>query len=85
VSKATLSGVLTTLEKRGLVQRTKSEDDGRLVLVELTPRGRRLITKLFPKINGEETLATRLLPEGSKEDTAELLRLVILAVSDADA
>ena len=39
VSKATLSGVLTTLEKRDLVTRTKSAEDGRLVLVELTPSG----------------------------------------------
>ncbi len=66
VSKATLSGVLTTLEKRGLVVRSKSEDDGRLVLVELTSKGRRLIMRLFPRINAEETLATRLLPAGSR-------------------
>ena len=85
VSKATLSGVLTTLEKRGLVARSKSPEDGRLVLVELTARGRRLITRLFPQINSEETLATRLLPPGRKEDTAELLRLMVLAVSDIDS
>lgn len=85
VSKATLSGVLTTLEKRGLVHRTQSEEDGRLVLVELSPSGRRLITRLFPRINAEETLATRLLPDGQKEGTAELLRLMVLAVSDAEA
>lgn len=82
VSKATLSGVLTTLEKRGLVVRSKSEEDGRLVLVELTPKGRRLITKLFPQINGEETLATRLLPADRKEDTADLLRLMVRAVEE---
>ena len=33
--------VVTTLEKRGLVVRSRSEDDGRLVLVELTSKGRR--------------------------------------------
>jgi DNA-binding MarR family transcriptional regulator len=80
VSKATLSGVLTTLEKRGLVLRSKSEEDGRLVLVELTPAGQRLIKRLFPRINEEETLATRLIPAGTKEDAAELLRLMVLAV-----
>ncbi len=85
VSKATLSGVLTTLEKRELVRRSKSEEDGRLVLVELTPKGRQLIKRLFPRINAEETLATRLLPGGSKEDAAELLRLMVLAVEDADS
>jgi DNA-binding MarR family transcriptional regulator len=82
VSKATLSGVLTTLEKRGLVLRSKSEEDGRLVLVELTPAGQRLIKRLFPRINEEETLATRLIPAGTKEDAAELLRLMVLAVEN---
>lgn len=80
VSKATLSGVLTTLEKRGLLERTKSPEDGRLVLVNLTPSGRRLITKLFPRINAQETVATSLLPSGSKENTAELLRLMVKAI-----
>lgn len=82
VSKATLSGVLSTLEKRGLLQRSKSPEDGRLVLVELTPAGRKLIKQLFPRINAEETFATRLLPTGSKEDTAELLRLMVKAVEE---
>ena len=80
VSKATLSGVLTTLEKRDLVTRTKSVEDGRLVLVELTPAGRRLIKRVFPQINAAETKATRLLSE--KEATAEVLRLLVKAVSD---
>ena len=80
VSKATLSGVLTTLEKRDLVTRTKSAEDGRLVLVELTPSGRRLIKRVFPQINAAETHATRMLP--AKEETAELLRLLVKAVSD---
>jgi DNA-binding MarR family transcriptional regulator len=80
VSKATLSGVLTTLEKRGLLQRTRSPQDGRLVLVDLTPTGRRLIMRLFPKINAQEQVVTGLLPRGSKEDTAQLLRLLVKAV-----
>jgi DNA-binding MarR family transcriptional regulator len=82
VSKATLSGVLATLERRGLLRRTKSDADGRLVLVSLTPSGKRLIMSMFPKINAEETLATSLLPKGRKEDTAEMLRLLVLAVGE---
>ncbi len=82
VSKATLSGVLTTLEKRDLITRQKSDDDGRLVIVELTPSGLRLIKKLFPQINAAESHATRFLPAASKEDTAELLRLMVKAVED---
>ena len=58
-SKATLSGVLTTLEGRGLVERSRSETDGRLVNVTLTPAGRKLMRSLFPKFNAEERSVTR--------------------------
>jgi DNA-binding MarR family transcriptional regulator len=49
ISKATLSGVLNTLQARDLLTRKKDEQDGRLVVVALTPSGLRLIKRLFPK------------------------------------
>ena len=62
-SKATLSGVLTTLEGRGLVERSRSEADGRLVEVTLTPAGRKLMRSLFPKFNAEERAVTRTVDD----------------------
>jgi DNA-binding MarR family transcriptional regulator len=62
-SKATLSGVLTTLEGRGLVERSRSETDGRLVDVTLTPAGTKLVRSLFPKFNAEERAVTRHLED----------------------
>src|SRR4051812_11690307 len=41
-SKATLTGVLSTLEGRGWLVRSRSESDGRLVEVSLTDAGREL-------------------------------------------
>jgi DNA-binding MarR family transcriptional regulator len=76
-SKATLSGVLTTLEGRGLVERTRSETDGRLVDVTLTPAGTKLMRSLFPKFNGEERAITRHVENlGS---AAAMLRALTLA------
>ena len=40
ISKATLTGVVKTLEARGLITRRVSEIDRRLVHLELTPAGR---------------------------------------------
>jgi DNA-binding MarR family transcriptional regulator len=80
VSKATLSGVLATLESRGLVKRTKSKTDGRLVLVDLTPKGRRLMTRLFPAFNVEERhLVEGISPRNLKSLTDGLRSMTVTA------
>jgi len=50
VTKGTLTGVLKTLEKRGLARRRGHDADGRLVLVSLEPKGQDVIAqrKLAP-------------------------------------
>jgi DNA-binding MarR family transcriptional regulator len=80
-SKATLSGVLTTLEGRGLVSRERSEWDGRLVLVRLTPAGRRLMKKLFPLFNEQERFVVSAIPKGSRAESAEMLRRMTVTAS----
>jgi DNA-binding MarR family transcriptional regulator len=79
-SKATLSGVLTTLEGRGLVTRERSATDGRLVLVRLTPAGRRLMKRLFPEFNAQEQVVVSAIPREQLPDAAEMLRQLCLAV-----
>lgn len=80
-SKATLSGVLTTLEGRGLVTRERSATDGRLVLVRLTPAGRRLMKKLFPEFNEQERAVVASIPPGDRASAAQMLRQLHAAVS----
>lgn len=75
-SKATLTGVLSTLEGRGWVKREKSQADGRLVLVRMTPAGRSLMTKLFPAFNKQEQHVARPVPEHERKAFAETLRLI---------
>ena len=73
-SKATLTGVLGTLESRGLVKRSKSKDDGRLVIVQLTAAGRKLMDKLFPEFNREEKYVVETLNATAKKEVADHLR-----------
>ena len=54
LGKAALSGVLNTLEKRKLIERTKSKDDGRIIEVSLTEAGRVLLEALLPQVNAAE-------------------------------
>lgn len=76
ISKATLTGVLSTLESRKLLVREKSKTDGRLVLVTLTEKGRELMDQLFPEFNSQETEVASPLNSKQKKDVAEALRVL---------
>ena len=80
ISKGTLTGVIGTLEKRGLLKRRTHPDDARRVLVSLTPRGRKLMVVLFPKFNAEEAYVTDTLTAAEKSTLARTLRKVALQV-----
>jgi len=75
-SKATLTGVLNTLEKRGLSTRERSSSDGRLVLVSLTPKGKALMEQLFPLFNKEEQHVSSTLDAAAQASTAAALRAI---------
>jgi DNA-binding MarR family transcriptional regulator len=77
VTKGTLTGVLKTLEKRGLARRHAHDVDGRLVLVSLEPAGRDVIERLFPAFNEGEAQVSSPLTDEEKEQLATLLRKII--------
>lgn len=80
ISRPTATGVITTLEQRGYVRRSKDPSDGRMVRVALTPAGTGTIERLFPAFNREEaTLAHHLSPE-QQDDLAAMLRVLLRAV-----
>ena len=77
ISKATLTGVLSTLEKFGYAVRTRSPEDGRRVLVTLTETGRNLMTDLFPAFNLQEVDLVSHVPAENRIDLANMLRQVV--------
>ena len=76
VTKGTLTGVLKTLEKRGLTRRRGHAGDGRLVLVSLEPKGLAVIERLFPAFNAGEARVSSGLTEDEKNQLASLLRKI---------
>ena len=90
ISKATLTGVVKTLEARGLIIRRVSTNDRRLVNLELTPAGLTLMTELYPAFNAAETevvagLSPRSLAQltnGLRSIVAELETKPTAAVTD---
>jgi DNA-binding MarR family transcriptional regulator len=76
ISKGTLTGVVKTLEARGLLGRHPHPDDRRLVLVELTTEGSRLMARLFPKFNAEEAFVVQPLTDRQRAALAQSLRTI---------
>lgn len=77
ITKGTLTGVVKTLEARGLISRRKHATDGRLVLLSLTPQGKQLMETLFPAFNAEEVFVTERLSCTECTTLADLLRAII--------
>jgi DNA-binding MarR family transcriptional regulator len=86
VNRSTLSGVLNTLERRGLIRRRGHATEGRLVLAELTPDGVALIEDLFPRFNAEERFIVSGLSPQEQDDLAGRLRTIdgVLEAGGAD-
>ncbi|MFD1536264.1 MarR family winged helix-turn-helix transcriptional regulator [Nonomuraea guangzhouensis] len=82
ISKGTLTGVVRTLESRGLVKRAEHASDGRLLLLSLTEEGEALMRRLFPDFNDEETFVTGRLDDDECRALADGLRKVVLQVEE---
>jgi DNA-binding MarR family transcriptional regulator len=76
ISRGTLTGVVSTLEARGLVERRTHPDDRRSVLVRATKDGERLMRRLFPQFNAQETAVSSGLDARQKQGLADALRAV---------
>ena len=73
VTSATVTGLLDTLEARGLAHRRPHPQDRRSVLLEITDEGRRLLDRLVPElIEHEKRWAAGLTPTRREQ----LLRLL---------
>ncbi|MEU1185364.1 MarR family transcriptional regulator [Streptomyces sp. NPDC005820] len=77
ISKGTLTGISRTLEGRGLVARSTHPEDGRRVLLSLTPEGERLMEELFPAFNAEEAFVSGSLSPEQCLQLADSLRAIV--------
>ena len=57
VEQSTLSRQVGTMVRRGLITRVRPEDNGRIVRIDITDEGRRVIEELIPLVQGLEEIA----------------------------
>ena len=73
-SKANATEVVTTLEARGFVRRTRLPEDRRAAVVALTLAGRDLVETLFPEHTARVGQAFAMLDDDEKRFLAEVCR-----------
>jgi DNA-binding MarR family transcriptional regulator len=74
VSRPAIVSAVDTLARSGLVLRTRSDADRRLVAVELTPSGTRLVVEAHKRWHREERRAAAALTHAEQRTLARLLR-----------
>ena len=76
LSNSTVSGILDRLEKHGLILRTRSESDRRVVFVEVSPESRKIFEERLGEI--EKIIAGKLSKANAEELEIMLEGLAVL-------
>jgi len=77
VTRASISSVLNTLERDGLVERRRESSDRRVVTVVLTTAGRRAVAGAFRDHNAREAAWLGSLSRAELRTLAELLHRIL--------
>lgn len=80
ITKATLTGVVGTLETRGLMRRRPHPTDARRVILSLTPKAQKLMTELFPRLNEQEAELVNTLTPGELSALTTALRKIVIGL-----
>lgn len=83
VSSASMTSLLDTLERRGLVQRQKHPSDRRKVLIELTGQAREIVDRMLPVVHAAATEALVNLTEIEREELIALLTTIRSGIAGA--
>ena len=82
ISKATLTGVLKTLESLEFTAREPHRTDGRKIVIRLTNQGKTTFRKLLPRFNSLESAVTADLSEPLKTELTGALRTILRATQE---
>jgi MarR family 2-MHQ and catechol resistance regulon transcriptional repressor len=76
VTRATVTGLLDSLERRGFVRRTANPSDRRSLLVEITPAGVTVLREVRTLIHGHEKAWMAALSEAELHTYIDLLHRI---------
>ena len=82
VTRATMTGLIDTLERDGLVKREPDPDDRRMMSVLLTPKGEKFLNEFLP---GHFKLMAELMAPLSESERKTLVKLLVKIQGNASA
>lgn len=81
VTRATMTGLLDGLEREQLIRRHPDQNDRRMLLVELTAKGRKMLDEIFPDYYARIAKLMGHLTEAEKHQLVDLLNKITPGVS----
>jgi DNA-binding MarR family transcriptional regulator len=85
VTRATMTGLIDTLERDGLVRREPSAGDRRMLLVRLTASGRTYLDKILPDYFRRVAAVMSRLTEAERKTLVTLMGKIALAMPEISA
>jgi DNA-binding MarR family transcriptional regulator len=82
VTRATITGLVDTLERDGLVTRTPDPEDRRMMAVVLTPRGEKLLQKVLPSHFRKMAALMEPLSEAERKTLVRLLTKILARAAE---
>lgn len=76
VSSASMTSLLDTLERRGLIERHPHPDDRRKILIHLTDEARTIVDRMLPAVHAASTDALAQVTEADRVQLIDALTLV---------
>lgn len=76
VTSGTMTSLLDTLERRGLIQRVPHPSDRRKLLIDITDEARDILDRMLPRIHGAERDALSVLSDDECRTMTALLERI---------
>ena len=83
ISRASVTSLLDSLEKRGFVKRKPHPSDRRMLLVELTTLGRQVATQFRPIVHQHQKVWLNALNENEQEHLIQTLHRLQTSLKDS--
>ncbi|MEO8206541.1 MAG: MarR family transcriptional regulator [Chthoniobacterales bacterium] len=82
VSKATVTGLLDSLERDGLIERIASKEDRRIIFVQLSNKGKKLLDTVAPGYFKSVSEMTGILDEKERRQVVASMQKIKTHLSD---